>query len=434
MTIQTLQRLKTIIDIAWNGMVLLFISIEAVYLPLRLVSSLEFFAYNDEVLCLISGVFTLDILYNLRQVRRLSETDPRRNTSRKRVMAYLRERFWIDLLAALSLHLIVGWTPLVLLRLVKLFRIRDMLLKWRHTNIHIATSIRLGGLLYLLAILSHWIACGWIVLRPLPPNADFTFYYVRALYWAITTLSTVGYGDVTPNTIAEMLYAMSTMATGVIVFGYVIGNIANLLNNIDLPRKHYFERSEQIRAFMQYRKLPNSLQRRINEYYAYYWEKQLAYDENTVLAGLPSGLRTEVSLYLKREAIEKVEIFRETDEEFIRDIALQLRPVLFTPNDVVFRAGEAARSMYFVIRGRVEVVSPSRGLVAVLGEGDFFGEIALLLNRPRSASARALEYCDMYVLDKDVFHAVLMRHPQFAERIEKKVLERQQQHTQDNHS
>jgi voltage-gated potassium channel len=97
---------------------------------------------------------------------------------------------------------------------------------------------------------------------------------------------------------------------------------------------------------------------------------------------------------------------------------------LFAPGDVVFSQGEEGDNMYFVSHGRLEVLRDSGESIAILEEGDIFGESALLLQQPRLATVRALEYCDVYVLDKDSFNAALLRHPHFGEKLRLLALER----------
>ena len=123
----------------------------------------------------------------------------------------------------------------------------------------------------------------------------------------------------------------------------------------------------------------------------------------------------EVSLFLKRDIIQKVPFLKGAGEDLIREIALVMHPVVYTPGDLVFRAGEPGADMYFIARGHCEVVGPDgRSVVATLREGDFFGEIALLEHRERSASIRAVTYCDLYRLDKESFERVIARFPEFA--------------------
>ncbi|MCG6879605.1 MAG: cyclic nucleotide-binding domain-containing protein, partial [Deltaproteobacteria bacterium] len=246
------------------------------------------------------------------------------------------------------------------------------------------------------------------------------------------TLTTVGYGDIIPKTNLQMAYTMVVMVLGVGVYGYVIGNVANLLTNMDMARAHYLANMEKLATFLKYRSIPNSLQRRIYDYYSYLWEHRLGYDESAVLSGLPPSLQGEVSLLLKREFIEKVPFLKGGGLELIRDIAFELRPVIFTPGTYIFRAGEIGRHMYFISHGTVEVISPDgKTIVATLGEGDLFGEIALLFSQPRSATVRAMDYCDLYTLDKDTFERVLTHYPEFAEYI-KEVAEKRRASDSEN--
>ena len=67
-------------------------------------------------------------------------------------------------------------------------------------------------------------------------------------------------------------------------------------------------------------------------------------------------------------------------------------------------------------------------IYATLTNGDFFGEIALLLSQPRTASIRALDYCDLYALSKETFDRVLGHYPDFAKHIQSIARQRQAQH------
>jgi voltage-gated potassium channel len=112
--------------------------------------------------------------------------------------------------------------------------------------------------------------------------------------------------------------------------------------------------------------------------------------------------------------------------KLVRELALELRPVVFTPGDYIFRAGQFGRHMYFISRGRVDIIAADgRTLLNTISAGDFFGEIALLFSQPRTASVRAVDYCDLYTLDKDTFDRVLSRYPDFAAHIRDMAYQRQ---------
>jgi hypothetical protein len=333
--------------------------------------------------------------------------------------------FAADFLAAFPFHFVFASSPLQLLRLLKLARVAQLMNEERRRVTEHWTLVRLAFFAYWLVLTVHWLACGWFALRSGTDAAHAD--YLSALYWCVQTISTVGYGDIVPRTGPEMLYTMLVMILGVGVYGYMIGNVASLLNKIDPARTHHQENMQRLEAFMRSRELPPALQIRIRDYNAYAWEKRLGYDETTILSGLPPGLRREVMVHLKKDVIEKVPFFRGADADLIADLAQELKPLVSTPGEFLFRAGELGEEMYFISRGTVEIVGPDgRSVYATLTEGDFFGEIALLMHIPRSASARAMTYCDLYALERESFERVLARHPAFHEHIEAMTRERQE--------
>jgi voltage-gated potassium channel len=403
----------------WDYGILAFATASAILIPLRLVLTLAIdngLLYFEIALTII---FAADLFINLDRLK-ASTDDYTRTVPRMRA-------FWIaiDIVAALPFFIVPGLQHLHILRLAKLARVAKFQKYTRARLLQLSNFLRLVFFVYWLSLATHWIACGWLAIDATPPEADNQTRYTAALYWSVQTLSTVGYGDITPQTNAERFFAVCVMLFGVGVYSYVIGNVASLLANIDPAKTHHIENLERLTAFMSYRELPHDLQQRIRHYYNYLWEKRLGYDETAVLSTLPPGLRTEVTLYLKREFLENVPLFKGASEEFIRDIALQMRPVIFTPGDYVFRAGEPGHDMYFVSRGELEVLSEDgRTVHTVLRDGDMVGEIALFFNKPRTASVRAITYSDLYRLDREMFERVSAHYPAIASKIQEKAKQR----------
>ncbi len=374
----------------------------------------------------ITAVFVFDIVlaFNTSFLSQGKVTDDRRLVASR----YLRGSFALDLAAALPVWLIIiavappASNPTYLLGLnvlLKLLRINRTLRKIAGNAINPAI-LRLFLLVFWILLAAHFVACGWIYIG----GGDSVGVsngerYLTAYYWTITTLTTIGYGDITPEAPRQIIYVIIIELLGAGMYGLVIGNIANLIANIDVAKTQYKEKLDKINAFLKYRNIPSALQRKINDYYNYLWESRRGYDESSVLEDLPDPLKVSVSLYLNKEIIEKVPIFEKASDDLIRDIIMNLQPVVFTPGDYIVTAGELGFDMFFISKGSVDVVSADEKTVyATLTTGQFFGEIALLLSMPRTATIIAREYCDLYRLDKDTFDRVLTRHPGFAETIQ----------------
>jgi len=421
----------------WDVLIAVIVTFAAVEVPLRLMLKYEPSMHLTALDMAITFVLCLDVFvqwyYYTEPAGRLAVSPPSRTISPRALW------FGIDLVAALPFKLLAGATILPLVQLVKLARVAQRMRQWRHHEVQHANLLRLTFFVYWILLVAHCLACGWLALdgntqfasESVAPADGFT-RYLRSLYWSITTLATVGYGDLTPTRNAQIAYTMMAMLLGVGIYGYVIGNVTSLLANIDLAKSHHRQNMERLAAFMRYRNIPPMLQRRLRDYYAYLWDNQLGgYDESAVMAELPDSLRTDVALFLRREFIEHAPLFKGASHELVREMALQLRSVVFTPGDFVMQTGQYGRNMYFISRGTVDIIAPDgKTVVNTLTKGDFFGELALLFVQPRTASVRAVDYCDLYTLDKDTFDHVLARYPEFAAHIREEADKRSPQKAQ----
>jgi len=183
---------------------------------------------------------------------------------------------------------------------------------------------------------------------------------------------------------------------------------------------------DQISAFITHYRLPDNLQTSIRRYYTHLWEVKRGQDDVEVLHDLPQLLKTEVQLFLNRPIVEKVPFLKDASEKLIRDIVLNLTPRVAIPGEIIFRQGDSGAEVFFISRGSVEVLSgDGKQVFAQFGEGNFFGEIALLLDTPRTATIRATDYCDLYFITKTTFDAIISDEPEFTARLRQIALERQ---------
>ena len=130
-------------------------------------------------------------------------------------------------------------------------------------------------------------------------------------------------------------------------------------------------------------------------------------------------------LHLASEVLKRVPLFRYCSEVLRDELLLSLRPTVITPRGFVVREGELADGLYFIARGTVEVISDDgRTAHGTLEEGDYFGDLSLLLGERRTASARATGYCDFLVLPKIEFERIRLDYPEFRDALKSLSSER----------
>ncbi|MBF0249530.1 MAG: ion transporter [Alphaproteobacteria bacterium] len=185
-----------------------------------------------------------------------------------------------------------------------------------------------------------------------------------AMWWAMATLSTVGYGDVTPHTPLGKLFGGVVMIIGIGMFTLPTGIMAT---------------------------------------------------------GFATELRKR-DFVVSWGLVAKVPLFSRLDAVSISEIVTALTPKLVPPRYVIVHQGETANDMYFIVSGEVEVVAP--GGVIKLAGGDFFGEIALLAHVPRTATVMAVTECHLLRLNKRDFQHLLDHHDDLRQELEQVMSDR----------
>jgi small-conductance mechanosensitive channel/CRP-like cAMP-binding protein len=131
--------------------------------------------------------------------------------------------------------------------------------------------------------------------------------------------------------------------------------------------------------------------------------------------------------------LRSVDFLAAIDQEQLERLGSRARLAPFPEGVVVVRQGDAGDCLYVVASGRVQIFAatrdggPERGL-AILGPGDYFGEMSLLTGAARSATARTLEDTELLVLDREALRPLLVSDPAAAERLSETLAKRQGEH------
>jgi len=403
------------LDYSWRLLIVVATTFLIFYVPLQQVFRFKEPEFTYYLSAIITILYLVDLLYSLKYYSKYYGL----YLHKKNI--YLRYFLIFDVIAFLPLFMIFGSPVLHLFRLVKLVKVAFYMLEWKKKEVRYSDSIAIVLFLYWIAIVAHSLCSVWLMLHKIDPNVDELTNYINSLYWVVTTLTTVGYGDITPHGNAQMLFTMLVEILGVGFYGFIIGKVASILSKKDPSKAKYMESMEKLTALSRMRRLPNSLQRKLRDYYEYVLTKRMGYNEEEFLEDLPPSLKGEVSRFLKKDVIEKIPLFNEADSAFIDSVAIYLKPFVLTPDDILFHKGEAGYEMYFVLSGTLVVIDESENIIAGLKDGDYFGEMALFRNQPRNATVKATTYCDLYSLNKTTFDSVLRRFPNIAEKIKSKV-------------
>ena len=267
----------------------------------------------------------------------------------------------VDLLAVLPFWLAIFFQAD--LRFLTVFRFIRFLKLARHSAamrsllnaIYSERRALLGGIVILVGTMMITASIMHLAEKDAQPDKFGTI--PDAMWWAIVTLGTVGYGDVVPVTQFGKLVAGVTILFGLMMVALPVGIISTAFAN-EIHRRDFV---------------------------------------------VTWGMVARFPLFSGLTAAE------------IADVIKLLRAQIFEPGDVIIRQGEPGHSMFFIAGGEVEIELPKKRVR--IGAGNFFGEMAVLKNAKRSATVTAGSRANLLVLEAHDLRALMNREPRIAERI-----------------
>ena len=455
---------KTIWDVAVGALIVFSVAV----VPLRLGFDIPATKPWLVIDWITDAVFTVDIIVTFRTAylddNNVLVTIPKMIRTR-----YLKFWFIIDFGSTLPIDKIVeslasggdGLRSLKLIRIVRLVRLFKLakLLKIDTSAVEevievdetVKKTVKLFAILFGLA---HFFGCFW----NMSTNADFddlgyanisefgkagkdevfdlSDSYIEALYWAFTTMTTVGYGDVLPEEDNGRLYATVMMILGATMFSYIVGSASSIITNEKNGDKQVKEKLLGLYNYCADRGVSKPLEKRLKRNLDYCLNQKSPFEEQYILDCLPSHLRSEVVLSSKKDALEKICIFgKGRNMSFVSCVMQYFQPCQFVNMDVLYHPMVGSRGLYFILKGRIgKVRYQNEGFGAsdtstyVVGlpyeEGEFIGFDAVAVHEDEDRfGAICLESCQCYYLSNEALTLILMRHPAVADTLVQSIKE-----------
>ncbi|MEO5349468.1 MAG: ion transporter [Magnetococcus sp. YQC-3] len=405
----------------WNFTTLLGVFWFALTVPIRLsVPTAEFAEWVQWLDQFFTGMFILDILINMRTAVYVAGEPV---TSQKFLLeTYMKGWLLVDLLSAIPFGLIaesVGypqWAPVLgLLRLLRLPKV-TRLLKESGDFLPMGTFARAVNMLFWITLAINTVACAWAAVYPNDGSQDVLTFFNKALYWGVTTLSSTGYGDITPSTNDGRVLASTVMLLGVLFNAFITASISSIVFQANAYRLKQQEKLVNLASFFNQFGVPQELQNAIFSYYAHSATEK-AVNSKEIIESLPDAFQKEVLRHINMHMIEQVPLFRGTSTECLSAFASVLISDIYNPGQDIVEYGTIGKEMFFLQHGIVEVLTAEGYPVTRLRNNSFFGEMALLGGIKRTATIRAVTVCDIYRLEKTDFDRIMEQFPEVRNRL-----------------
>nr|XP_020467237.1 potassium voltage-gated channel subfamily H member 5-like isoform X2 [Monopterus albus] len=373
-------------------------------------------------------------------------------------MNYLKTWFVIDLLSCLPYDIINAFENVdegisslfSSLKVVRLLRLGRVARKLDHYLEYGAAVLVL--LVCVFGLVAHWLACiwysigdyevideatntikkdSWLYQLAINIGSPYRYntsgsgqleggpgkgsLYITSLYFTMTSLTTIGFGNIAPTTDGEKIFSVAMMMVGSLLYATIFGNVTTIFQQMYANTNRYHEMLNNVRDFLKLYQVPKGLSERVMDYIVSTWSMSKGIDTEKVLSICPKDMRADICVHLNRKVFNEHPAFRLASDGCLRSLAVEFQTIHCAPGDLIFHAGESVDTLCFVVSGSLEVIQDDE-VIAILGKGDVFGDVFWKETTLAHACAnvRALTYCDLHVIKREALLKVLEFYTAFA--------------------
>lgn len=301
--------------------------------------------------------------------------------------------------------------------------------------------------LILILLLIHFTSCIWNFLPKLENNCPETWVfrkkqmdksngelYLTGIYFAVTTIFTVGFGDYSAYTQPEMVLCIILEIVGIGFYSFVLGVMTSLLTSIDHKEVLLKNKMQMVGLFCKDTHLSKFMSKKMTRELRRFYKNVILTDEEKVniLVRIPKAYRYKITSAMYNGRINSIFFFQEQEKSFFYNYVPRLNFLMFKERETVFSQGDFPEFLYFLITGRVSFVFGKRNLVfKTMVAGSYFGEIGLIERQAREYGALTCCYCEMLAMSNNIFRELKQQFPATFQGIKNISLERIKRNRQD---
>ncbi|KAL2477546.1 Potassium channel AKT2/3 [Forsythia ovata] len=299
----------------------------------------------------------------------------------------------------------VSYSVLGMLRFWRLRRVKSFFTRIEKDIRFNYFWVRCARLLFVTLFLAHSAGCLYYFLAVKYPHQGKTWIgsaipnfretslwirYISALYWSITTMTTVGYGDLHAVNTLEMVFIIFYMLFNLGLTAYIIGNMTNLVVEGTRRTMEFRNSIEAASSFVSRNRLPLRLRDHILAYMCLRFKAE-SLNQQQLIEQLPKTLCKSIRQHLFLPTVEKVYLFKGVSSEILLLLVADMKAEYIPPREDVIMHNEAPDDVYIIVSGEVEMIDCDKDkerVVRTFKSEDIFGEVGALSSRPQISTYR----------------------------------------------
>ncbi|XP_040563458.1 potassium voltage-gated channel protein eag isoform X2 [Lepeophtheirus salmonis] len=247
--------------------------------------------------------------------------------------------------------------------------------------------------------------------------------YVTALYYTMTCMTSVGFGNIAAETDNEKIFSICMMIVAALLYATIFGHVTTIIQQMTSATAKYHDILNSVREFMKLHEVPKALSERVMDYVVSTWAMTKGIDQDKVLNYCPKDMKADICVHLNRKVFNEHPAFRLASDGCLRALAMHFSMTHSAPGDLLYHTGESIDNLCFIVSGSLEVIQDDE-VVAILGKGDVFGDCFWrdMEVGQAVANVRALTYCDLHLVNREKLLEVLDFYKAFAQSFSRNLI------------
>ena len=229
---------------------------------------------------------------------------------------------------------------------------------------------------------------------------------MAGFYYIITTVCTIGFGDIVPVNNLEKAVAISIMSGGVFFYSYTISSITSIIAANSYQNSKIKQNCDILQTIATDYKLSKGFHKRLEDALVYNLKEKRS-DFNTVLDSLPLKVASKLKYVMNSKLLENNEFFHDKPFHFVQRILEYLMPYKVEADEVIYKQGFPCDEIYFVLSGEVVFIHEDDVIYESVTANGYFGDAEIFLCEERETNVKALKRTKMLTLDRDILVSIL---------------------------